>query len=283
MIFTQLNNFKIYFLKRFFEFYINSYMHVSIAAFCLTKITLIEFGIHENTSPLFTLFATLISYNFIRSYDSSKVYITFAGWVKVHKIELFLLNLISLIFLIVLTLKLKYQAFLFLIPFALATLFYVIPITLQNKNLRDIAGLKLFLITISWAGVTVLFPIVNNDFLFTKDVWVTFFQRFLFLFAVTIPFDIRDLKYDTPEMKTIPQIIGVKKSKLLGSILLLVFYLLDFFRFSTFENSVITTTLITVLSLIFLNLYTENKSKYYTSFWMESLPIIWFLLTVFLK
>ncbi|MCD6544919.1 MAG: hypothetical protein J7K34_10480 [Flavobacteriaceae bacterium] len=188
-----------------------------------------------------------------------------------------------MIFLIVLTLKLKYQALLFLIPFALATIFYVIPFTLQNKNLRDIAGLKLFLITISWAGVTVLFPIMNNDFLLTKDVWIIFFQRFLFLFAVTIPFDIRDLKYDTPEMKTIPQIIGVKKSKLLGSILLLVFYLLDFFRFSTFENSVLTTILITVLSLILLNLSTENKSKYYTSFWMESLPIIWFLLIVFLK
>ena len=271
------------FLKRFFEFYINSYIHVSIAAFCLTKITLIEFGIQENISPLFALFATFISYNFIRYYDSSKIYITFAGWLKTHKIELFLLNLVSLIFLIVLTLKLRTEALFLLIPFTLATIFYVVPFTPQNKNLRDISGLKLILITISWAGVTVLFPIMNNEYLLTKDVWIVFIQRVIFLFAVTIPFDIRDLKHDTPEMKTIPQIIGVKKSKLLGSFLLLIFYLLDFFRFSGFENSVIITALITVLSLILLNLSTENRSKYYTSFWMESLPILWFLLIVFLK
>ncbi len=244
---------------------------------------MIEFGIQENISPLFALFATFISYNFIRYYDSSKIYITFTGWLKTHKIELFLLNLVSLIFLIVLTLKLRTEALFLLIPFTLATIFYVVPFTPQNKNLRDISGLKLILITISWAGVTVLFPIINNDYLLTKDVWVTFFQRFIFLFAVTIPFDIRDLKYDTPEKKTIPQIIGVKKSKLLGSFLLLIFYLLDFFRFSGFENSVIITALITVLSLILLNLSTENRSKYYTSFWTESLPILWFLLIVFLK
>ncbi len=267
-------------LKRFFDFYINSYIHVSIAAFCLTKITLLQFGITENISPLFVLFATLISYNFIRYYDSSKTYVSFIGWVKIHKMELFLLNLISLIFLIILTLKLKSKALLLLIPFALVTIFYVVPFTSKNKNLRDISGLKLFLITISWAGVTVLFPMINNNYLFTKDVWIIFFQRIIFLFAVTIPFDIRDLKYDTPEMKTIPQSIGIKKSKLLGSVLLLIFFLLDFTHFSVFEHSILTTSLITIISLVLLNFYTENINKYYTSFWMESLPIFWFLLSL---
>ncbi len=267
-------------VKQFLDFYINSYMHVSFAAFCLTKITLLEFDIKENISPLFVLFATLISYNFIRYYDTSKIYVSFVGWVKIYKRELFLLNLIGLIFLIILILKLKPEALLFLIPFAFATIFYVVPFTSKNKNLRDISGLKLFLITISWAGVTVIFPIINNDYLFTKEMWIIFFQRFIFLFAVTIPFDIRDLKYDTPEMKTIPQSIGVKKSKLLGSVLLLIFFLLDFTRFSVFDNSIFTTILITVTSLVLLNLYTKNMSKYYTSFWMESLPIFWFLLSL---
>ena len=272
-----------FFLKKFFDFYINSYIHVSIAAFCLTKITLLEFGIHENTSPLFALFATLVSYNFIRYYDISKINMSFANWVKVYKLELFLLNLVSLIFLILLTLKLNSQALFLLIPFALVTFFYVVPFTPKNKNLRTISGLKLFLITISWAGVTVLFPIVNNEYLLTKDVWIVFFQRFIFLFAVTIPFDIRDLKYDIPEMKTLPQTIGIKRSKLLGSALLLVFYLMDFLRFSVFENSVLITTLTTALSLILLNLFTEKKSKYYTSFWIEALPVFWFLLIVLLN
>ena len=270
-------------LKRVFDFYIDSYMHVSIAAFCLTKITLLEFGITENTSPLFVLFATFISYNFIRYYDILKGLTPFVSWMKSHKIELFLLNLISYIFLVIFALKLRYEALFFLIPFALATIFYVVPFTSHNKNLRNISGLKLFLIAISWAGVTVLFPIINNEYLLTKDVWFVFFQRFVFLFAVTIPFDIRDLTYDIPELKTLPQTIGLKKSKLLGSAFLLIFFISDFFRFSIFENSVTITSILTILSFVLLNIVNENRSKYYTSFWIEAIPLFWYLLIILIK
>ena len=270
-------------IKRFFDFYVNSYIHVSIAAFCLTKITLLEFGITENTSPLFVLFATFISYNFIRYFDISKDYISFTSFVKIYKIELLLLNLVSFIFLIIFTLKLKTVAIFLLIPFALATFFYVVPFTPKNKNLRDISRLKLFLIAISWGGITVLFPIINNDYLLTKDVWFVFFQRFIFLFSITIPFDIRDLKHDTPEIKTLPQTIGIKKSKLLGSVLLLIFFLSDFIRFSIFENSVTITSLLTILSFVLLNIANENRSKYYTSFWIEAAPIFWYFLIILIK
>ena len=270
------------FLKRLLDFYIYSNIHVSFAAYCLTKITLLEFGLKENISPLFIFFATLVSYNFIRYYNISKINTAFSNWIKSHKIHLILLNLISLIFLIILAFKLELEAYFLLIPFALATFFYVVPFTSKNKNLRNTTGLKLFLITISWAGVTVLFPIINNDYLFTKDVWLMFFQRFIFLFAITIPFDIRDLNFDIPEIKTLPQIIGSKKSKYFGSILLLVFFLSEFFSPSIFENSELITLLITVLSLVLLNLYTESKNKYYTSFWVEAIPIFWFLTIVLL-
>ena len=270
------------FLKRLLDFYIYSNVHVSFAAYCLTKITLLEFGLKENISPLFVFFATLVSYNFIRYYSISKINIAFANWIKSHKIYLFLLNLFSLIFLIPLTFNLKLESYLLLIPFALATFFYVVPFTSKNKNLRNTTGLKLFLITISWAGVTVLFPIINNDYLFTKDVWLVFFQRFIFLFAITIPFDIRDLNFDVPEIKTLPQIIGLNKSKYLGSILLLIFFISEIFSPSIFDNSVLITLLITILSLVLLNLSTESKNKYYTSFWVEAIPIFWFLIIVLL-
>ena len=269
------------FIKRLLDFYIYSNIHVSIAAYCLTKITLLEFGLNENISPLFVFFATLVSYNFIRYYNILKINIVFAKWIKSNKLQLFLLNLVSLIFLIILIFKLQLQAYFILIPFALATFFYVVPFNSQNINLRNIAGLKLFLITISWAGVTVLFPIINNEYLFTKDVWLVFFQRFIFLFAITIPFDIRDLNFDIPEIRTLPQIIGLKKSKYLGSILLLIFFISEHFSFSIFKNSLLITSMITIISLVLLNLSTEHKSNYYTSFWVEAVPIFW-LLIIFL-
>ncbi len=42
-------------------------------------------------------------------------------------------------------------------------------------------------------------------------------QRVLLVLAFLIPFEIRDLAYDKPELKTIPQRIGVTQTKIFGS------------------------------------------------------------------
>lgn len=77
-----------------------------------------------------------------------------------------------------------------------------------QKNLhllRNIPGLKLFLIAFSWAGITVLFPLIQNYMSIRITDWITFIQRFLFVLVITIPFDIRDINYDNNELKTLPQ------------------------------------------------------------------------------
>ena len=49
-------------------------------------------------------------------------------------------------------------------------------------------------------------------------------ERFLFVFAITIPFDIRDMEIDIKEgLKTIPVIMGKKKAMMIANILLVLF------------------------------------------------------------
>ncbi len=256
-------------------------MHVAIAAFCLVKITLFEVGISDTTAPLFVFFSTLVSYNIIRILRVSNIKSWFIIWYGKNKKKIYFITSISSIFLVYFLFQLRLKAILILAPFTLLTVFYVFPIA--KFSLRERAGVKLFLIAVSWAGITVLFPLVQNYLLLRSIDYITFLQRFLFIFAITIPFDIRDLKYDKPSLNTIPQVIGIKKSKYLAIAIMFVFVFLEIFKYLFFHFSFLLETLfVFIISVWFIYNTSLNKNKYYTSFFVEAIPIFWCLIIYFL-
>jgi 4-hydroxybenzoate polyprenyltransferase len=111
----------------------------------------------------------------------------------------------------------------------LISLGYVIPILGGKKRLRDLNYLKIYLIAIVWAWITVILPILDAGRLET-DIEITlllFFERMLFVFAITLPFDIRDLKVDGHTgVETIPLQIGIGRTKKLASIVLFIVLLI---------------------------------------------------------
>lgn len=56
-----------------------------------------------------------------------------------------------------------------------------------------------------------------------KHISIPVFSHYLYILALTIPFDIRDLQYDSKEYKTIPQQFGVQGSKVIAEIALMMF------------------------------------------------------------
>ena len=268
--------------KNIFSFYISSNLHVAIAIFCFTKITLLAYHIDDNLIPIFNFFSTILVYNFIRFYQTNALSIKSKQWNNNKNISLILLNVLSIIFLIYFAVQIRIQALVILFPFVLASIFYVVPLTLNIKNLRSIASLKLFLIAFTCAGVTVLFPLIQHGIQFSFDVWILFIQRFILIVAITIPFDIRDVHIDSPELRTLPQTIGVKKSKIIGSISLLIFFILGFLLVPIDKTSILVTFSISLISFLFLIFSTSNQGKYYSSFWVESIPIFWIILVLIL-
>lgn len=111
---------------------------------------------------------------------------------------------------------------------AIFSLLYAIPVFRKNGKwfrLRDVPGIKIFLVAGTWAFVTVIIP---SFYAYQPAAWgwspewfnayriSWFIQSFLFLFALTIPFDIRDLEFDKVKLKTIPALIGENKAKALA-------------------------------------------------------------------
>ena len=102
---------------------------------------------------------------------------------------------------------------------ALLSIAYVTPTGKNGKRLRDRPVIKIFLITINWALLTAFVPVVLYTSIELYWALLILIERMLFTFALTIPFDIRDITVDAPQnIRTIPHMLGIKGSKLAGTI-----------------------------------------------------------------
>ena len=110
---------------------------------------------------------------------------------------------------------------------AILSLGYVLPFVKGQKRLRDFDYIKIFLIAIVWGVITVVMPILQRTTVLSLSHCLLLLERMVFIFAITLPFDIRDLKIDAHiDVKTIPAIIGIAKTKRLGAICLMLVSLL---------------------------------------------------------
>jgi 4-hydroxybenzoate polyprenyltransferase len=100
---------------------------------------------------------------------------------------------------------------------------YVLPLFGHQRRLRDFNYIKIFLIAIAWSWITVLLVAQELSLSSQVSVRLMLIERALFVFAITIPFDIRDLAIDKfNKVKTIPAVWGVRPAKYLAYTALLL-------------------------------------------------------------
>lgn len=162
----------------------------------------------------------------------------------------------------------------------LLSFFYVWKIPgLNGKNLRDVPGIKIYIIAIVWVIICVLVPYLINPNLERTELIFIILSELLFMISITIPFDIRDINLDEDSKKTIPQLIGVKKSVWISILLLISSQILLFFVLNTFNFGLILTGLIGSVVLFFAK---PNRQELYFSGIIDGLliaqPIILFVM-----
>lgn len=105
---------------------------------------------------------------------------------------------------------------------SLIALGYVLPLLGGRKRLRDLSYLKIFLIAIAWSWITVLLPALELGMGWSFPMIVMLLERAFFIFAITLPFDIRDLEVDAyNQVRTLPALLGYRRTKLLALFCLL--------------------------------------------------------------
>ena len=135
---------------------------------------------------------------------------------------------------------------------------------------REIPLFKIFYVGLTWALINswLILPEFNSEIF-----WISW----IFITALVLPFDIRDMKSDT--VVTFPRLIGIQKTKYLAyalvfiSLMISTFYLEINYSFAFFLTSIFTFILI---------YFSENTNKdSYFSFWVETcsgLPLLFLAL-----
>lgn len=259
-------------LKQLFDFYLNSSIHVSLAATAFTAITMFNLRLDINFGLLFfVLFSTMIGYNITKYTGSHRS--PEAGTNPSKHIVIF--SLICLLPLFYFMLSQSWPVIILSGVMGLVTISYSWPFLWRRSNLRDIATLKIFVIALVWSVVTVILPALSDGFILDINLIFEFIQRFIFVLVLTLPFDIRDARFDTYQLGTIPQIIGIKRTRIMGVILLCLVILFEFLKTPLLFDQAFILTGISILTAFFLMQSVVKQTQYYASFWVESIPIIW--------
>ena len=136
-----------------------------------------------------------------------------------------------------------------------------------EKFIRKIPLLKIFYVGLTWA-------LINSWLILPEFNWPIFLISWLFISALVLPFDIRDMKSD--DVVTFPILIGIQKTKFLAYALVFIASLLSISYLDLiFSLCFLLTTIITFLLIYFSE--NDNREAYF-SFLVEScsgLPLLW--------
>ena len=213
------------FLRKFVDLILYSSLWIAICAAAQVQLTYMLTGrpFQVDAYTLFIFFSTIGLYSIHRIVGMDKVRAfehegrfavikKYAGHIRIY-------GTIGLIGSGVFWFMLPWQTWLWLIAPIAISLGYVVPTGSGRPRLRDFHYIKLFLLAIAWSMLTTVVPLVHTGFTAPVPILLIFAERAFFLIAITIPFDIRDLKVDaSTSLATLPSAIGIRRSKVLATL-----------------------------------------------------------------
>jgi len=215
------------------SFIIHFNILIAFAALALTLATQVQLGMSPQFHPyLAAIFlATLFDYNLhrylaIRNKPDSAISAKFK-WTTQHPYIHRTLIISSFVGLVIVLFFLRKDVLFLLFLLAILSFLYSFSIPGRKKHhfrLLQLTGIKTLLIAIVWSGVTVLVPVFFGEFSFHfQQVAFLFAERFTFIFAIAIPFDIRDMETDALASKnTIPIQFGENIALKISNLAMLV-------------------------------------------------------------
>ena len=288
--------------SRFIEFGISSFIYSNIfVAFCTAaytaKTSLQLFGLNGSMRVNSLVFCVTLFFYCFHRMNKSGSFSTGEGrearnkWMSRHKRIYYVLIIVSLAIVAFQLFHMPIRAWLVFIPVAILGAGYtfpIIPTRSGRKRLRDIYWLKTFWIAFAFSCLTTFLPVLFSEHahaLLQPEVLFIFFRGFLFLFAICIPFDIRDMQFDKKKgVLTLPVRFGAGASIFMAMGLLLIFIVLtaiDFLYFNLDLRAAFALALSAILTMLLLPL-SKNKqySLLFPLLYDSALPVQWILLLV---
>jgi len=261
-----------------FNFLINTNILVALGAFSLYKVTEILFNISDFYLGCFVFFSTLCAYNYMSFSVHLKIDKDFSCTLSSNKKNTsYLLTIFSGIILIYFLSLLGFVFFKLISPLLLIGFLYPLYIEINgvHYNIRSIPLFKILLISLAWTYLTLGVPLLYHNYAIDYFFLDSLFQRFLFIVAISIPFDIRDLYRDN--IITLPKYLGIWRSKIFAWFCL---FIVDVLLIIDLINGVVSLSIffglfLTIeLTSIIIWISKPNNSKVFYGIMVEGLSII---------
>ncbi len=161
------------------------------------------------------------------------------------------------------------------------SLAYIFPVLKGGKRVRDVHFIKIFLIALVWAWITVTIPASVDDVIFENQAIAIFWERAFFIFAITLPFDVRDLLLDADQdVLTLPRVLGARGTRTLAGIALLLSLILAIYNLGYVYTPLVWSGLVLSLLIAYYLIYHahEKQPDYYFTGYLDGTMILQFLL-----
>lgn len=273
--------------RKILDFILYSNMFISLCAAVLVLETYMLSGIPISVRLSgIVFFATLFVYNADSlvpyKFNQDVPLSPRMKWVKANKLELTFIAVASALCTVYLYWGAIFELnFWFLLHLMVVAGLYSVPVVPEGEHyipLRDIPLLKVFLIAYVWSAITVQLPLMEVDHdLFSSDSLILFFRRFLFLFSLTLVFDIRDVHKDKlTQTVTFPTKWGVSNTKKLALVILLLYAILVPADTATHMRIALGTAGIGAALVVWYA--HEYRSQYYFMVLADGMMLVQFLL-----
>jgi hypothetical protein len=267
-------------LKRFFYSFVFGNFFIAICAMAMVFSTFLMNGLPVKIT-LFTVFlttSTFLLYNFHRmsfklNYASRREMIDSLRSIALHPAE-FIFYILGFILLFFCLASLPARIFPILLPLAILSLLYSIPlITYRKKKARllEIFLIKTPVLALVWGVSTTIIPLIEQNIsLSSSFVLLQVFSRSLFIFALCIPFEIRDMEKDKiNNVKTIPVIFGARATKITGAIVILIEIVTHHFMYPGFSPLVAALDLSSLIALGWIFFQGKSTGVYFYKFGVD--------------
>lgn len=267
-------------LKKILDIYFYGNIHISFAAlfFTLETFYLLDAPSFNPSYLIFVFGSTLAMYNMHRIIGLRRIRSAMMNerYQQIDKTSgfLYVLLFVGLILAGISFFKIQVATIYRLTIAVVLSILYVVPIFPNSNRLRDFNYVKIFLIAAIWAWISMAMPLHAVE---PKIFYLLLVEKFCFILAITIPFDIRDIEIDqSTEVKTLVSALGLNRSKLLSYLLIVVAILINLYMIVIQQHINFHLAIVSVefLSLYFIARASSKSPDLLFTGWLDGLILL---------
>ena len=283
-------------MKRFFQyllyFFVYSGLLIALSASALAAEVFVVLDINMDFSYLaFVFTATLLTYSVHRilgirkikeKYSNERFAIIYSLRPAIASVTI--ISSCALAYLITII----NQAYLWQFGIAgIICFFYVMPLIHFKKRLRDIPFIKILLISAAWTFVANM-PIINKEMVTQEPLILSLMtiEKFVFIFLITLPFDIRDYEIDlSMNVKTFAHSLGAERVYPLIYLLIIISAILMVSISWELSGNLLKSLLLAfpfLMTYLAVSIGRNKKSDLYYSGVLDGVILIRSLMVIFL-